>query len=330
MAYVFAMRPAEDRQGHSARPRLAFTYFRRVREPGSARGYRQTSVVLLATLPFHSLFLKVARRLGRLYFAFGLPILEVAMATLNAWCAAPPRHLIRSVTRFPAAAGGEGKWARLRARTDPPMPARPAPVPGAEMHLPFMGLHLHFHCPAAEPASAFLSLPGAQPAFHRLYQDIPLYSAFAALPQCLWHMWQRVLCGESVAVYSESPQQCSAAVLGLASLIAPVEYRGEIHPYLTIYDSSYSSVRPPVPHPYHCADSAHRSLPLCTRWCTRSPKSGDGTPPTAPRPSAPPCAHCAPRWRRRASPPARRRVRRRRRAARPMRRHRRPGPSWWG
>lgn len=176
-----------------------------------------------------------------------------------------------------------------------------------------MGLHLHFRCPAAEPSPAFLSLAGAQPAFPRLYQDLPLYSSFASFPQCLWHMWQRVLCGESVAVYSASPQQCSAAVLALASLIAPIEYRGEVHPYLTIYDSNYSRVRasprppsachtqflvptppPPLPalhqvvHPYshtrrrHSSDrspafgSAMRSLRAAVTATGLSPRSSSG------------------------------------------------------
>lgn len=125
MAYVFAMRPAEDRPGHSAQTRLAFTYFRRIREPASARGYRQTSVVLLTALPFHSLFLKVVRRLGRLYFAFGLPILEVAMATLDAWCAAlrPLPTSSSPGSFFPTAAGGrEGALAPGHNPTHPPPP----------------------------------------------------------------------------------------------------------------------------------------------------------------------------------------------------------------
>jgi hypothetical protein len=77
----------------------------------------------------------------------------------------------------------------------------------------------------------------------------PSHSAFALesiylLIEGLWHLWEAVLVGLPIMVYCPGRADlCSRAVLALTSLISPVEYVGDIRPFLSIFDPDYSSFR---------------------------------------------------------------------------------------
>jgi len=42
---------------------------------------------------------------------------------------------------------------------------------------------------------------------------------------------------------AESPYHASQAVLGAVSLMNPIEYGGEMYPYVTVYDSHLSRLQ---------------------------------------------------------------------------------------
>jgi hypothetical protein len=48
---------------------------------------------------------------------------------------------------------------------------------------------------------------------------------------------------KSVLIMAETPYLASQAVLAAASLTNPIEYGGEIHPYVTVYDSHLSRLQ---------------------------------------------------------------------------------------
>ena len=77
----------------------------------------------------------------------------------------------------------------------------------------------------------------------------PSHGAFALesiylLIQGLWHIWEAILLGLPVLVYCPGRADlCSRTVLSLKSLIAPLEYVGDIRPFLSIFDPDYDSFR---------------------------------------------------------------------------------------
>ena len=53
-----------------------YSYFRQVRDPDNKRGYFQKSVVVLTSLPYHSLFYELVKLMAPEYFENGLTALE--------------------------------------------------------------------------------------------------------------------------------------------------------------------------------------------------------------------------------------------------------------
>lgn len=52
----------------------------------------------------------------------------------------------------------------------------------------------------------------------------------------------------AVLIMGETPYQASQAVLAAVSLTNPIEYSGEIHPYVTVYDSHLSELQEAEDH----------------------------------------------------------------------------------
>lgn len=95
---------------------------------------------------------------------------------------------------------------------------------------------------------------------------MPLFSTFRDATAALWHMWELALTAQPLLVLGETPAQCSHAVLAISrchrtcgcsaalssltcwlracSLIAPVPYRADFRPYITMYDNDFKEVCP--------------------------------------------------------------------------------------
>jgi len=52
-----------------------------------------------------------------------------------------------------------------------------------------------------------------------------------------------VLTNQSFLLVADTPQICSEAVFTFLSLISPLEYGGEFHPYFTIYHPEYNGIQ---------------------------------------------------------------------------------------
>jgi len=60
----------------------------------------------------------------------------------------------------------------------------------------------------------------------------------------LWHLWEALLVGLPVLVYCPGrADMCSRLVLSMTSLISPVEYVGDLRPFLSIFDPDYAVFR---------------------------------------------------------------------------------------
>lgn len=63
-----------------------------------------------------------------------------------------------------------------------------------------------------------------------------LYSTFGPLVPGLWSLWERALLAKPVVIFAPSAELCSRAVLGVAGLVAPLRYCGDVRPYVTMFE----------------------------------------------------------------------------------------------
>lgn len=101
--------------------------------------------------------------------------------------------------------------------------AWPAPDPGRPMELPIGNATLR------------VSLPQI-----RLFDDSDVFGTFRGLLLQLWVLWELVLVGEPVLVIAPTPAQCSEAVAGLVSLVAPLLCSVDFRPYFTIHSPEFA------------------------------------------------------------------------------------------
>jgi hypothetical protein len=182
-----------------------FVFFRQTKNATISRGYLQKSVVLISSYPFINLFKQVVRVVGPLYFEHGAQCLEMAYQHALMW-------------NFSTV--------------------------GVDLELPLLGTTLHIHVPNQINLTSLLT---KSPTSHgpekdqvaKHIQAVNIYHSFKGLITKLWLLWELVLIGEPILVVSHSPEVVSDAVLGLISLISPIEYSGDFRPYFTIHDSDF-------------------------------------------------------------------------------------------
>ncbi|CAL4913641.1 unnamed protein product [Urochloa decumbens] len=188
-------------------PRRAFLYgfvFNRQRQDERLpRGGEQKSVVILSHAPYSSLFRLLLQILGPLCFDVGPSALAMVASHVAAW---------------------------------------PAPAPGRPMELPIGSAALRVHLPPAadDPGPPPALLPANPSVPYGLFHDADLFAAFRGLLLHLWTLWELMVVGEPVLVVAPSPAQCSEAVAGLVSLVAPLLYSVDYRPYFTIHDPDFA------------------------------------------------------------------------------------------
>ena len=114
--------------------------------------------------------------------------------------------------------------------------------------------------------------------------------ALCSLGASCWTLWQLMLTGESLVVLTPSPHQCSAIVLALPALIAPLACMADLRPYLTVHaadwDAQLSGLGPP-PGSGVLAGATNpmlaRAPPAWLSLLTLSEPGADGVSPAAQR-----------------------------------------------
>ncbi|KAK6921126.1 hypothetical protein RJ641_014804 [Dillenia turbinata] len=94
----------------------------------------------------------------------------------------------------------------------------PEPLPGTLMELPIGNAMLK------------VSLPPAH----------DLFGTFRGILLQLWTLWELLLIGEPILIIAPTPSQCSEAVAGLVSLVAPLLCSIDFRPYFTIHDPEFA------------------------------------------------------------------------------------------
>lgn len=59
----------------------------------------------------------------------------------------------------------------------------------------------------------------------------------------IFKIWESVLLNRSILIFADSPDLSSEAVIVAVSLIFPLRYVGEFHPYFTIFDQKFNSLK---------------------------------------------------------------------------------------
>lgn len=193
---------------------FGYVYFRQQRDLTKPRKFFQKSLVLLSEHPYISLFRQVIEIVGPLYFDHGESIFEAINSCLRSW----------------------GNI-----------------IPGRTYELPMLGTVIVFTIPSTEQTiipqllgdgitdildSMNIGHPG-------LFQDINLCElvGMSFIKKHLWSFWEVLICGETTLIVTDSPETCSILILGLLSLISPLIYSGEFHPYFTIFDPEFRTIQ---------------------------------------------------------------------------------------
>lgn len=249
-------------------------YFRQKRDPTVPRGVVQHSLVLLSVYPFITLHEDVLQVLSTYFFQkcelspevpsqprdvstvtfpYPSPATRVVQITDTA---VPPNittqkeilDLVwsRDIHAWPELSSNQVyelpllgtilRWvspARFHVRTAPD-PLSPDPVLGVRCSN--RPPTLQVHSTTQHVQQLLKSLSG-----HRhVWSDIPLHTIFQRQLDVLPKLWELLIANESIMVLSPHPSICSGVVLGMCSLILPMQIQGSVHPYFTVQDTNLS------------------------------------------------------------------------------------------
>ncbi|KAM1377836.1 hypothetical protein FF1_039291 [Malus domestica] len=207
-------RSKTNNNSNALRYMYGYVFNRQRHDERLKRGGEQKSVVVLSHNPYSSVFRPLLQIMGPLYFDIGRKALEHIAAYVSMW---------------------------------------PGPVPGKLMELPIGNAVLKVNLPPAhslasengmlleESASSMAPfLPNNQSVPQGLFHDSDLFGIFRGLLLQLWVMWELLLIGEPMLIIAPTPPQCSEAVAGLVSLVAPLLCSVDFRPYFTIHDPKFA------------------------------------------------------------------------------------------
>jgi hypothetical protein len=197
-------------------------FFRSSRDASLRRGSWSVSIVLLVRYPFVALYKRVMERIGTAYFAS-------AGAGGGGECSAPHG----SAELLESAFHDMNSW--------------PLPRFAQEYELPLLGHALMFRAPPVRGVAhildrehvALAAFSCASPISN--LDSVNVYEVFCDLGERLWLVWELVLCGEPLIVYGTDAGHSSDAVYAALSLIAPLEFGGEVQPFYTVQDSTFAA-----------------------------------------------------------------------------------------
>lgn len=75
------------------------------------------------------------------------------------------------------------------------------------------------------------------------FQQVRLTEVFGGREEQLWTIWESAMLNRAILLMAQTPYMASQAVLAGASLTNPIEYAGELHPYVTVYDSHLNELQ---------------------------------------------------------------------------------------
>lgn len=204
--------------------------------------------MLVSPWPFTALLLPMASLLG--------PGLLSSFATVA------PHLLSESAANWPRPR--PGKLLRLNVGPQPVcgyippddhLPHAPPPLPGSLMRTSVSGSCNSLRCsgsllasPTALSGAGSVSFSSNDVGGSRhapaasLYADVDVADVFAGQLHNLWPLWEVCMLGRPLLVFARTPQESSAAVAALLSLLVPLPYQPDYRPLLSIHDPQVQDV----------------------------------------------------------------------------------------
>jgi hypothetical protein len=245
---------------------FGFSFFRQQRVVGRTRGFFQKALVLLSPRNDYALFKPVVAAVAH-------PFLDAAVRLATE--IPPSAAAAADDSRDGSGGGGLARRRRAVSRgTDAAlsivaaayrsMVAWPAPRPKARLELPVGGVVHVYHVPSSAVGAGVAGAADEVRLAHKFIvglraghvagrgvgplQEEPPLCNFDCLDlrrllrdhlSSLWLLWELVLLNEPLLVVGGTAADVSDVVTALASLIFPLSYVGECHPYFTVQSPDY-------------------------------------------------------------------------------------------
>lgn len=222
-----------------------YVFYRQNRDASIHRGYLQKSVAILSENNLVDFYQRVIAVIGETYFEYGPKSLDMAWRDIIAWPQPQLSHhlqfpLLGKVIKFPMPTIRNGSFIFT------PLPTI---LDGVSASSSKKSLKEQEKKQAAKEAKAgkasFLSESKISASSvsldDRFLHTVPLYAPLAPIISKIWVMWELMLTGQPILVLSPSPGLSSDAVLALASLVSPLEFKGDFRPFFTIHDSDFKT-----------------------------------------------------------------------------------------
>lgn len=217
-----------------------YVFYRQNRDSSIHRGFLQKSIAILSENNLIDFYQRVVAIIGETYFEYGEKALDMAWRDILEWPTPQLSHqlsfpLLGKVLKFPMPPIRNGSFIF----TPLPSVLDPTTSKGSSESDSYSS------SPVTSKLKAFgpeLKISSSQISRDdRFLHTVPAYAPLAPLMSKIWLLWELVLLGQPILVLSPEPGLSSDAVLALASLISPLEYKGDFRPFFTIHDSDFKT-----------------------------------------------------------------------------------------
>lgn len=241
--YSFRVR---DKQNRHCELMNCFTSFRQCRDDTTKRGFFQQSVVLVSYQPYVCLYHNILTRLSNVIA--DLPIFEDILSNSkidhNILEENNIENLDKTILRSKVAPNPTSGIieATLEVAFQHFL-QWPIPKPGTIIRIPFYGEMIDFVVPFNDKTinnKSIRSFLLNKSLDNGLYNSINLISVLGpcGLLDHIWTLWEMMITGKDILVYSSNAAVCSTIVTALASLLSPLFfYGGDLRPYINPYDT---------------------------------------------------------------------------------------------
>jgi hypothetical protein len=241
--YSFRVR---DKQNRHSEVMNCFTSFRQCRDGTTKRGFFQQSVVLVSYLPYVCLYHNILTRLSNVLA--DLPIFEDILinSNIDTNIIEEDNIEISDKTIISSKVAPNPTSGIIEATLEVAFQhflQWPSPKAGIIIRIPFYGEMIDFVVPFNDKTfdnkniRSFLLNTSLDSG---LYNSINLVSVLGpcGLLDHIWTLWEMMITGRDILVYSSNAAVCSSIVTALASLLSPLFFYGGDHrPYINPYDT---------------------------------------------------------------------------------------------
>lgn len=216
-----------------------YVFYRQNRDSSIHRGYLQKSVAILSENNLVDFYQRVVAVIGETYFEYGEKALDMAWKDILAWPTPQLNQmlvfpLLGKVIKFPMPTIRNGSFIFT------PLPS----VLDAGSKEPKSGSGKLSSSSKGEVSKRNFGpdlkiSPSIVALDDRFLYTVPVYAPLSPVISKIWTLWELLLLGSPILVLSPAPGLSSDAVLALASLLSPLEFKGDYRPFFTIHDSDF-------------------------------------------------------------------------------------------